>query len=654
MVAYLHFFENAEKKFSFGKAEFKKILQILPILLFFLLFLGLFSPPKILAQTDNVGIGTAYPFLYSILDLRSTTKGFLVPRLTSAQKTAITVNLTSADSTKGLLIYQTDGTPGFYYWNGTAWTTIGGGGSGTVTSVGLALPSDFTVTNSPVTGSGTLTGTWNTKANHLFFGGPITGGPSTPAFRALDSSDVPGVDATKLISGILPILRGGTGISTTPIAGSVAYGNGTTLGYTAAGTTGQVLTSNGAGTPTWTTASGTGTVTSVGLALPTNEFTITNSPVTGSGTLTGSWKTQANHSIFAGPITGGPLAPTFRALDSSDVPGVDASKVVTGILGVSRGGTGITTTPPAGTIAYGNGTTLGYTAAGTTGQVLTSNGTGIPTWAAAGGSGTVTSVGLALPSDFTVTNSPVTGSGTLTGVWATKANHLFLSGPITGGPLAPTFRAIDSSDVPGVDATKLISGTLGISRGGTGITTSPPAGTIAYGNGTTLGYTAAGTTGQVLTSNGTGTPTWATRSSIRSSKNGSTQSINSGSATKVTFDTEQFDVKSEFSGSTFTALEDGYYQVNSRIEFTVTSPNASTYVSVYIYVSGTLWAEGNNLAVRSSGTQTILTNNAPVVSDVVKLTAGQTIEIWAYQNTGAAQPIATGAAITYVSIHKLS
>lgn len=36
----------------------------------------------------------------------------------------------------------------------------GGGGSGTVTSVGLALPSDFTISGSPVTVSGTLTGAW--------------------------------------------------------------------------------------------------------------------------------------------------------------------------------------------------------------------------------------------------------------------------------------------------------------------------------------------------------------------------------------------------------------------------------------------------------------------------------------------------------------
>jgi hypothetical protein len=53
----------------------------------------------------------------------------------------------------------------------------------------------------------------------------------------------------------LPVGSGGTGIATTPTAGAVPYGNGTTLAYTAAGTSGQVLTSAGGSAPTWSTIS---------------------------------------------------------------------------------------------------------------------------------------------------------------------------------------------------------------------------------------------------------------------------------------------------------------------------------------------------------------------------------------------------------------
>ena len=47
----------------------------------------------------------------------------------------------------------------------------------------------------------------------------------------------------------------------TPTAGSVAYGTGTELAFTTAGTTGQILTSNGSAAPTWASLS-SGAVTS--------------------------------------------------------------------------------------------------------------------------------------------------------------------------------------------------------------------------------------------------------------------------------------------------------------------------------------------------------------------------------------------------------
>jgi len=51
----------------------------------------------------------------AILDVSSTTQGFLPPRMTEAQRNDISSPAT------GLLIYQTDGTSGFYYYTGTQW-----------------------------------------------------------------------------------------------------------------------------------------------------------------------------------------------------------------------------------------------------------------------------------------------------------------------------------------------------------------------------------------------------------------------------------------------------------------------------------------------------------------------------------------------------
>lgn len=61
-----------------------------------------------------------------------------------------------------------------------------------------------------------------------------------------------------------------------------------------------------------------GTVSSVGLAAPT-EFTVTNSPVTGSGTLTFTKNSQSANTVWAAP-NGASGAPTFRALVAADIP----------------------------------------------------------------------------------------------------------------------------------------------------------------------------------------------------------------------------------------------------------------------------------------------------------------------------------------------
>jgi hypothetical protein len=60
---------------------------------------------------SQVGVGTNTPDPTSVLDVNSSTKGMLVPRMLQSQKNAITM------PAQGLLIYQTDQTKGFYYYD---------------------------------------------------------------------------------------------------------------------------------------------------------------------------------------------------------------------------------------------------------------------------------------------------------------------------------------------------------------------------------------------------------------------------------------------------------------------------------------------------------------------------------------------------------
>lgn len=83
-----------------------------------------------LARAQGVAINAtgAAPDTSAILDLASTSKGFLAPRMTAAQRAAIALPAT------GLVVYQTDGTAGLYFNAGTSaspsWQAVGTG-SGT-------------------------------------------------------------------------------------------------------------------------------------------------------------------------------------------------------------------------------------------------------------------------------------------------------------------------------------------------------------------------------------------------------------------------------------------------------------------------------------------------------------------------------------------
>ena len=98
---------------------------------------------------SQIGIGTTSPHASSALDLSSINSGLLIPRMTAAQRDAI------SSAATGLLIYQTNNTPGFYYYNGSTWAVLGG----TTDKITLDNYKDYT---DAVKVTNTITGNVNT------------------------------------------------------------------------------------------------------------------------------------------------------------------------------------------------------------------------------------------------------------------------------------------------------------------------------------------------------------------------------------------------------------------------------------------------------------------------------------------------------------
>jgi hypothetical protein len=205
-----------------------------PLLLLFLFSINSFS---------QVGIGTVTPHESSVLDIASTTAGLLAPRMTAAQKTAIATPAT------GLLIYQTDGTAGFYYYNGTAWTPFGSSGWGLTGNAGTNPTSNFLGTTDA---QDLVVKTNNTEAIRILSDGKIGVGTATPTTKLhVENGGSPSMlNQTFESNSIAPLTSGGVAWatqSTVKYSGTYAAKSGT-IGNSATSSMSHTITvpANGA------------------------------------------------------------------------------------------------------------------------------------------------------------------------------------------------------------------------------------------------------------------------------------------------------------------------------------------------------------------------------------------------------------------------
>jgi hypothetical protein len=127
------------------------------------------------AHAQSVGIGTSNPDSKAALDISagpSNNKGLLIPRLTSAQRIAVTT------TTEGMLVYQSDGAqPGFWYFTNGVWVALLAAANNGLTATngtirlggGLTAATDVATAGFNLTFSGTgRFGFGTTSTNGLF------------------------------------------------------------------------------------------------------------------------------------------------------------------------------------------------------------------------------------------------------------------------------------------------------------------------------------------------------------------------------------------------------------------------------------------------------------------------------------------------------
>tara|TARA_Y100000401_G_scaffold6796_1_gene4670 strand:+ start:1969 stop:5142 length:3174 start_codon:yes stop_codon:yes gene_type:complete len=274
---------------------------------------------------------------------------------------------------------------------------------------------------------------------------------------------VTGLDAAKIDHGTLPVVRGGTGVTSSTGSGNLVLSAGPTL----------------SGTITGGTFSGSGSGLTSLNATNISSGTLSNdrlSSKTGSGNIV-----MSASPTLSGTITGGTFSGSHSG-DGSGLSSLNASNISSGTLSNDR----LSSKTGSGNIVMSASPTLsGTITGGTFSGTHTGDGSGLSSLNAGNiSSGTLSNDRL----------SSKTGSGNIV-----MSASPTLSGTITGGTFSGTHTG-DGSGLSSLNAGNISSGTVPVSRGGTGTNTLNNL--IAMGTHTTGDYVSTITGGDGIQSTG--------------------------------------------------------------------------------------------------------------------------------------------------------
>jgi hypothetical protein len=237
----------------------------------------------------------------------------------------------------------------------------------------------------------------------------------------------------------------------------------------------------------------------------------------------------------------GSFVSTFSAGTTGFTPNTNSTGAITlsGTLNVANGGTGVTSSSGANSVVlrdsnanvtvnclfegYSNvaasGTTITLTASSSQNYVITGSGgqtiklpnaTTLPSGALFTFNNNQTSGAITVVNNSSTTVATIQAGGFVTIVLLDNSTAAGSWDRHDQGPSNVSWST-NTFDYPGSITSATWNGnTIAINRGGTNGTATPTAGAVAYGTGTAYAFTSSGTSGQVLTSAGSGTPTWST------------------------------------------------------------------------------------------------------------------------------------------------